>query len=299
MSANIKAILRKAKCGLWVAQAVSNWPHVGRYLLRSQNKDRGVKVDLHFRNSNRFLNMDYMTAWSFIEYYHYAHLFGVFSESDLLVLDTISSDITNKLNSVFTKEEIRHSSSGGWIECGRAGGWIGTKCPLLFILIRRFKPSTVIETGVAQGVSSYFILKALELNGSGRLISIDLPQRDPEGYTYSDGTVDFVYTPSHLDSGWLVPDELKKLWTLKLGRSSEILPTMDIQVDMFFHDSEHSYQNMKFEFEWACKHINTNGTIMSDDIAWNRAWPELISSHKNLQEYAKGELVGVARARTP
>ena len=37
------------------------------------------------------------------------------------------------------------------------------------------RPKNVVETGVAHGVTSRFILEALEKNGSGHLSSIDLP----------------------------------------------------------------------------------------------------------------------------
>ncbi|MFO8109943.1 MAG: hypothetical protein R6U17_05410 [Thermoplasmata archaeon] len=45
----------------------------------------------------------------------------------------------------------------------------------LYSLIRKNKPSTVIETGVCNGMSSAAILKALEDNDRGMLYSVDLP----------------------------------------------------------------------------------------------------------------------------
>src|SRR5207253_10228310 len=45
----------------------------------------------------------------------------------------------------------------------------------IWCLIRHLKPKKVIETGVAHGVTSRFILEALERNGDGHLWSIDLP----------------------------------------------------------------------------------------------------------------------------
>ena len=44
-----------------------------------------------------------------------------------------------------------------------------------YLLCRLISPSVVLETGVAYGVSSVFILKALEVNGRGTLHSVDLP----------------------------------------------------------------------------------------------------------------------------
>jgi predicted O-methyltransferase YrrM len=44
-----------------------------------------------------------------------------------------------------------------------------------YLLCRLISPSVVLETGVAYGVSSVFILKALEVNDRGILHSVDLP----------------------------------------------------------------------------------------------------------------------------
>src|SRR5215813_10279090 len=62
---------------------------------------------------------------------------------------------------------------------------------------RAHKPQLMIETGVANGVTSAFILKAMERNACGQLWSIDLP---------SLGTEDFV--------GCLIPKELQSRWEL-------------------------------------------------------------------------------------
>lgn len=45
----------------------------------------------------------------------------------------------------------------------------------IWCLVRHLKPKRVVETGVAHGVTSRFVLEALERNGSGHLWSIDLP----------------------------------------------------------------------------------------------------------------------------
>jgi hypothetical protein len=45
----------------------------------------------------------------------------------------------------------------------------------VWCLIRHLNATTVVETGVAQGVTSRFILEALARNGTGHLWSVDLP----------------------------------------------------------------------------------------------------------------------------
>jgi hypothetical protein len=41
--------------------------------------------------------------------------------------------------------------------------------------VRSLKPRVIVETGVASGLSSAHILRALAANGTGTLHSIDLP----------------------------------------------------------------------------------------------------------------------------
>jgi hypothetical protein len=45
----------------------------------------------------------------------------------------------------------------------------------VWCLVRHLRPRKVVETGVAHGVTSRFILEALKKNGDGHLWSIDLP----------------------------------------------------------------------------------------------------------------------------
>src|SRR6266403_4839363 len=50
----------------------------------------------------------------------------------------------------------------------------------LYVICRALEPEVVIETGVASGLSSAYILKALSDNVRGRLYSVDLPNADSE-----------------------------------------------------------------------------------------------------------------------
>lgn len=135
---------------------------------------------------------------------------------------------------------------------------------ILYAIIRSLAPEVVLETGVASGVSSAYILRALEKNRKGKLFSIDLPsERWP--------------VPEGEQPGWLIPEELKQRWTLRLGRSSEILPDILEQlksVDIFLHDSEHSYENMKWEYQIVWPYLNCGGLLLSHDIDANEAFPE-------------------------
>ena len=156
---------------------------------------------------------------------------------------------------------------------------------ILYLLIRTNKPKIVVETGVASGRSSRVILEALKENGRGMLYSIDLPQyyigKDPHVYLDKggremyDGFIDKEKKP-----GWLVSENLKNNWKLILGDTKLELPKLlnELEeIDIFFHDSDHSYETMFFEYNQAWPHIRHNGFLVSDDVKRNLAFKDFIN----------------------
>lgn len=155
----------------------------------------------------------------------------------------------------------------------------------MFVIVRCTRPARAVETGVWRGVSSALILNAIARNGSGRLYSIDLPTYETSGRVNADGRWDgsFVASPSAV--GDLVDSELRAAWDLRLGDAKELLPALLGElgsIDLFFHDSEHSYQHMMFEYRLAWSHLNDGGWLLTDDITWSpqtrAAWAEFTAS---------------------
>lgn len=70
---------------------------------------------------------------------------------------------------------------------------------LLYAICRIMKPDIVVETGVAQGVSTAFILKALSANNAGGLFSIDLPNY--ENVLVKRGAKGYLSAASNLPKG--------------------------------------------------------------------------------------------------
>src|ERR1700739_853408 len=157
---------------------------------------------------------------------------------------------------------------------------------LCYAVTRLMKPKTVVETGVCYGVTSAHLLTALEGNGDGRLCSIDLP---PLGKNNND----YV--------GWLVPEELRERWTLRRGTSRKLLgPLLNElgRVEVFVHDSLHTYKNMRREFEMAWPHLTGGGVLIADDIEGNRAFQEFsersdVAFHAAIREVGKNSLAGI------
>jgi len=158
--------------------------------------------------------------------------------------------------------------SGEQFSLGAIGYAEGT---YLYTVVRTLRPQVAVETGVANGFSTAFLLQALHANGEGRLHSIDLPRE--VGRAYEPGTFyegeGRAGIPPGSEPGWLVPDELRERWTLILGRSQEELPPLLERVgtiDFFMHDSEHSFDCMWFEFNAAWPRLREGGVLVSDDV---------------------------------
>jgi len=136
-----------------------------------------------------------------------------------------------------------------------------------YAAVRALKPETVVETGVASGVSSAYVLLALARNQRGTLHSVEIG--------------DSSYLPAGKEPGWIVPDRLRTRWRLHIGDSAEVLPSLLRElggVDIFIHDSLHTYEHMKFEFEMARPYIRHGGLLLADDAQWNSAFHSFASS---------------------
>jgi predicted O-methyltransferase YrrM len=155
----------------------------------------------------------------------------------------------------------------------------------LYIMARILKPKTIIETGVFEGHSSLAFLLALEENNEGSLYSIDLPSSS---------------LPSGKEPGWIVPVKLRKRWDLRLGKSMDLLPSMLEElkeVDVFLHDSEHSYENMYWEYKTAWPCIRKDGLILSHDVSQNAAFRDFAKSVYENYYYMLKNCGGIKRTK--
>jgi hypothetical protein len=144
---------------------------------------------------------------------------------------------------------------------GAFGGW-GDGEPgmvrAIWCLAHHLRPSKVLETGVARGITSRFILEALARNGDGRLWSIDVPPALDRGL--------------HMQVGAAVPEYLRDRWTYVRGSSRHRLAKLLAQVeqiDLFIHDSRHTERNLLFELEHAWTALRPGGAVIADDIDLN------------------------------
>jgi predicted O-methyltransferase YrrM len=134
----------------------------------------------------------------------------------------------------------------------------GESMLVCYALTRLLRPETIVETGVGNGASTFFFLRALSKNGSGVLHSFDI--RDNVG-------------------GYLTEAD-RRTWDLQvldrraplrdLARRFSRLPP----VDLFLHDSHHRFWYMSREFELAAAVLSEHGVVLSDDAESTFAFDE-------------------------
>lgn len=130
---------------------------------------------------------------------------------------------------------------------------------LLYTLVRLTKPSVVLETGVANGHSTFFMLNALAKNDRGTLHSIDVSP----------------HVAPYLDS------RERQQWSLilldKQRRRSSFFEAMAAvpKIDMFVHDSDHRRAWQTLEYMTALEHLDVGGILASDDVDSSHAFLDL------------------------
>jgi predicted O-methyltransferase YrrM len=155
-------------------------------------------------------------------------------------------------------------------------GWVNLDDALfLYWLVRQVRPRTIVQTGVCNGISAAFMMLGLVKNGSeGRLHVIDLPPIfDPDDPAWTtEGKVYGVVIPEGKTTGWMVPDAYRDRFEIWKGDAKDLLPKMVDKldaIDFFYHDSDHTYNHMMFEFHQAKRKLNKGGLVVGDDVSWN------------------------------
>jgi len=152
------------------------------------------------------------------------------------------------------------------------------QAPLLYVVARSTRPRWAIETGISSGYSARLLLEAFRKNRAGHLDSIGVDEfaLNPAAAAARGGLAD-----RHV--GWLVPPDLYPFWTLRIGRSDDLLPPLlassPAPVGLFLHDSLHQYATMRWEYASAFPRLAPGGLLASHDIHANAAWPEFIGTH--------------------
>src|SRR5690349_10042458 len=158
---------------------------------------------------------------------------------------------------------------------------------MAYVACRALRPTAVVETGVAYGVTSAFILKALEVNRHGELHSVDLPP---------------LRRRSEEVIGAAIPEGLRARWRLHRGTGQRVLPTILPRlsdVGVFVQDSLHTLQNILAELKHVTARLSRPSAVLVDDIQDNAAFARWVDQTQPAYAAAVGEaekpaLFGVA-----
>lgn len=155
-------------------------------------------------------------------------------------------------------------------------------CSAIWCTVRHTRPEAVLETGVAHGVSSRVILEGLNQNDRGHLWSIDIANP--------------LNLAVHGQEGAAVTDECRPRWTYVEGESSKRMPPLvkEVgQVDLFVHDSLHTFKNTLFEMEQAASVMQSGGVMLVDDIRSHDAFPVFAKRHPEFKTIYVSTLDGI------
>jgi predicted O-methyltransferase YrrM len=136
-------------------------------------------------------------------------------------------------------------------------------CATLYALTRWLRPGVLVESGGFIGMSSAFILKALadENLATSKLYSIELSE--------------------DCEQGALIPEKLRSSpgFVPMRGRIEDFLKSdrLPQSIDMFLHDSSHSYQHMLWEFRHLWPRLRNGGLLVSHDVQMNAAFTEFVT----------------------
>lgn len=133
----------------------------------------------------------------------------------------------------------------------RRSGW--------YAIARAAQPDHVVETGTHLGLGSSVIAAALLRNGHGRLTTIDI---DPE-------------------AGYLIGEPWASVIDRRTGSSVDLLETVK-DVDIFLHDSLHTYEYETREFAAVEANLRPGAMILSDNAHDSSAlsdWAERTGRH--------------------
>jgi hypothetical protein len=151
-----------------------------------------------------------------------------------------------------------------------------TRLKVLAYIINYLDFDLIIESGTQHGISALF-MERFSITKNCNIYSVDVKNNIiPEGI----GKINYVVLSSPVRKSF-------KTFTKKLiKRNSRLL---------YFHDSDHSYENMSFEFNWAWNELKVD-CLISDDVSENTAFSKFVLKNNLTPYYCKfdsGSVVGI------
>ncbi len=166
-------------------------------------------------------------------------------------VDAGVSQVTEYLQEVTSDEALRRhiaerterspysTISDAEARYGRRIGW--------YALVRLQRPAVVVETGVDKGLGTCVIASALlrntEEGSPGKVVAIDISPR----------------------AGWLIAQPYSEVVELVIDDSHAALSSLDDAIDLFIHDSAHTYEHEAGEYQIIKERLSDDAVLLSDN----------------------------------
>lgn len=116
-----------------------------------------------------------------------------------------------------------------------------------YAIVRAMKPAIVVETGIDKGLGSCVIAAALKKNHaegvSGKLLAVDI----------------------NPNAGGLIDGEYGEFVEKIFSDSLVAIDEMTQDVDLFIHDSDHSFSHEAAEYDRLTDHLSASSLVISDN----------------------------------
>ncbi|MGA8275189.1 MAG: class I SAM-dependent methyltransferase [Thermoplasmata archaeon] len=151
---------------------------------------------------------------------------------------------------------------------GGRSSYVEIDAPLeLYALVRLLRPTHVVEVGVSSGVSSAYLLQAMDRLGRGTLHSVDLPKTESPRPDGKRSRYPSWALPPGRSSGWAVPFPLRKRWDLRLGDKREVVSLLGEEVEsvgLFVYDVPHVEAQAAREFAALDRRLPKGAVAIAD-----------------------------------
>lgn len=162
----------------------------------------------------------------------------------------------------------------------------------LYVITRLVKPETILEIGVANGMSTAFVLGALDEEGvppeSVTIHAIDRPQfayqiQERRGRFGLEGRGGLI--PDNKEAGWLASKMIRQKYNYQLhigdfteilGDFSEIFDSLDLAI----YDASKDPEEMKFAYQFLLTKLQRNGVLVSDDVLVNDIFEAMMEGQR-------------------
>lgn len=159
---------------------------------------------------------------------------------------------------------------------------------IAYLVTRLLNPDSVLEVGVANGVSTAYILGALDaIDSESDIRAIDKPQfvsdireqRGERGLRNVGGLI-----PDHKTAAWVAPRNQRAAYGYQyyVGDFRQALPGIvnDLEpLDLAIYDATKDASEMEMAYRTILDSLVTGGVLISDDISVNNVFEEVTSEY--------------------